>query len=43
MINFIKLSQIFEDFDNESNDSEEQFEAEENEMINLGLCSLLDS
>ncbi|GBC07917.1 hypothetical protein RclHR1_07790009 [Rhizophagus clarus] len=43
MINFIKSSQIFEDSDNESNDSEEQFEAEESELISLRLCSLLDS
>ncbi|GBB97429.1 hypothetical protein RclHR1_29940001, partial [Rhizophagus clarus] len=43
MINFIKSSQIFEGSDNESNDSEEQFEAEESELISLGLCSLLDS
>jgi hypothetical protein len=43
LINFIKSSQIFDDSDNESNNSEEQFEAEENEMINLGLCFLLDS
>ena len=43
MINLIKSSQIFEDSDNESNDSEELFEAEESELISLGLCSLLDS
>jgi hypothetical protein len=35
LINFIKSSQIFDDSDNESNNSEKQFEAEENEMINL--------
>ncbi|GES96260.1 putative nuclease HARBI1 [Rhizophagus clarus] len=43
MINFIKSSQIFEDSDNESNDSKEQFEVEESKLISLELCSLLDS
>lgn len=41
---FIKSSHIFEDSDSESNDSEEeQFDTEDNEIILLGLSSLLDS
>jgi len=43
---FIKSSQVFDDSDNESNNSdseEELFNAEDDEMILLGLCTLLDS
>ena len=42
---FIKSSHIFEDSDSDdSKDSdEEQFDAEDDEVILLGLCSLLDS
>jgi hypothetical protein len=43
---FIKSSQVFEDSDNESNNSdseEELLNAEEDEMILFGLCTLLDS
>ena len=43
---FIKSSQVFDDSDNESNhsDSEEElFNAEDDKMILLGLCTLLDS
>ncbi len=46
LVQFIKSSQVFEDSDNESNDSEKQFEAEEaeeDEFIFLGLSFLLDS
>jgi hypothetical protein len=42
LVQFIKSSQIFEDSDNESNDSEAE-EAEDDEFIFLGLSSLLDS
>jgi len=43
---FIKSNQVFDDSDNESNNSdseEELFNAEDDEMILLGLCTLLDS
>ena len=43
---FIKSSQVFDDSDNESNNSdseEELFNAEDDEMILLELCTLLDS
>jgi hypothetical protein len=43
---FIKSSQVFEDSDSESNNSdseEELLKAEDDEMVLLGLCSLLDS
>ena len=44
LMHFIKSSQIFEDFDDEINDFEEQLEAEEEEeVVLLRLCSLLDS
>jgi hypothetical protein len=44
LIHFIKSSQVFEDSDDEANDSEEQLEAEEDEeIVFLSLCSLLDS
>src|SRR5688572_29416129 len=43
LVHFIKSSQVFEDSDDESNNSE-QLEAEEDEeVIFLGLSSLLDS
>lgn len=45
LTHFIKSSHIFEDSDSDdSKDSdEEQFDAEDDEVILLGLCSLLDS
>jgi len=46
LVQFIKSSQVFEDSDDESNDSEKQFEAEEaeeDEFIFLRLSFLLDS
>ena len=46
LVHFIRSSHVFEDSDDESDDSEKEFEAEEaeeNELIFLGLSFLLDS
>ena len=46
LVHFIRLSHVFENSDDKSDDSEKEFEAEEaeeNELIFLGLSFLLDS
>src|SRR5256885_9790819 len=42
LVHFIRSSHVFENSDDESDDSEKKFEAEENELIFLGLSFLLD-